>query len=364
MKTTSRPKYLTLAEQFARQIRSGELAPGDRLPSFMQMRAQWGATPATVERVYAQLERENLIERRHRSGVYVAAARSGSTPVGTLGFVSLHFESRSLHPYNHHLLQGVQRAAKHAGVQILLLDRSAIAASRSKIDGLLIYEHELKKFKKYQRDGVPCVSLLKHMDGMAAVVADDFSGGYQATRHLLELGHTRIAALMGTAQDDIHDALGAARLEGYRAALRESGIAPHKDWVRPVLFNPLESYTERGYSQMRAWLRADWKKRGCTAILAQNDDVAIGVIGALQEAGWQVPRDVSVVGFDGAGVDAHFAPRLTTMEVPLEEIGARGTRLLLEQIAGQASEAQIVLPVRLRAGASSGELGVLPTRRA
>jgi DNA-binding LacI/PurR family transcriptional regulator len=366
MKNTSRPKYLTLAEEFARRIRSGELAPGDRLPSFTQMRARWGATPATVERIHAQLEREHLIERRHRSGVFVADTRSGSTPVGTLGFVALHLESRSLHPYNHHLLQGVQRAATKAGVQIMLLDQGVIAASRSKIDGLLIYEHELEKFKKYQRRGLPCVSLLKQTSGMAAVIADDSDGGYSATRHLLELGHTRIAALMGTAADDIHDALGEARLQGYRAALQESGIMPDENWARPVFYNPLENYAERGYSQMQAWLRDGWRELGCTALLAQNDDVAIGVIGALRKGGLSVPCDVSVVGFDGAGVDAHFTPCLTTVEVPLEAIGAAGTRMLLQKIGGKTEAEEIVLPVRLRPGDSSCAVrpGVLPARRA
>ncbi len=354
-----------LAEKFARRIRSSELKPGDRLPSFTQMRAQWGATPSTVERIHAQLERENLIERRHRSGVFVADTRTGSTPVGTLGFVALHFDGTQLHPYNHHLLQGIQREAKKASVQIMLLDYGAIADSRSKIDGLLIYERELSKFLKHQKNGVPCVSLLSQTDEMASVVADDFSGAQSAAQHLLELGHTRIACLMGTAADGIQDLLGAARLRGYRAALKQSGIAPNKKWVRPVLYNPLENYVGRGRSLMQQWLREDWADLGCTAILVQNDDVAIGVIGALSEAGLKVPRDVSVVGFDGAGVDTHFAPRLTTVEVPLEAIGAIGARMLLQKIGGKTGNEPIVLPTQLRVGdSSSTALGVLPTRRA
>lgn len=362
MQNSSRPKYLTLAEKFARQIRSGELKPGDRLPSFAQMRAQWGATPATVERIHAQLERENLIERRHRSGVFVASLPAGSTPVGTLGFVSLHFGHTFLHPYNHHLLQGIQRESKSAGFQIMLLDYSAIADSRNKIDGLLIYERELSKFSKHQKNGVPCVSLLNQTEEMMAVLADDFSGAQSATQHLLELGHTRIACLMGAPANGIQDPLGAIRLRGYRAALQQSGIVPNRKWVRPVLYNPLENYAERGRSLMRKWLRGNWNDLGCTAILAQNDDVAIGIIGALREAGLEVPRDVSVVGFDGAGVDTHFSPRLTTVEVPLEEIGAMGARLLLRKIDGEFLDEKIVLPTRLRVRDSSCAvtLGVLP----
>jgi DNA-binding LacI/PurR family transcriptional regulator len=257
MKATPRPKYLMLAEKFARQIRSGQLSPGDRLPSFTQMRAQWGATPATVERIHAQLEREKLIERRHRSGVFVAAPQAGSTPVGTLGFVTLGFERLQMHPYNYHLLQGIRRQTKAVGVQIMLLDYSAIEASKGKVDGLLIYERELSKFQKFQKKGVPCVSLLSEIGAMPSVAADDFLGAKSATQHLLELGHTSIACLMGAAENSIQDPLGEARLQGYRAALQQNGIAPNAHWVRPVLYNPLENYVGRGHSLMQQWLRED-----------------------------------------------------------------------------------------------------------
>lgn len=353
MRTSSEPKYLILARRFIRQIQRGELRPGDRLPSFTQMRAQFGATPSTVERVYAQLERENLIERRHRSGVFVAASCSKSTLRGTFGFVGCRFNLPWLAPYNDHLLQGIQQAARTAGVQILLLDRSDIGASRNKIDGLLIYENDLSLFSKYRNKGVPCVSLLRADDEMSSVVADDFAGGREATRHLLQLGHTRIATLMGTAAGDIHDMLGAFRLEGYRAALYEAGIVPDTRWRRPVRYNPLENYAERGFSQMREWLREDWHDLGCTAILAQNDDVAIGIIQAFQAEGWDVPRDVSVIGFDGAGADAHFSVSLTTVEVPLREIGLQGAEMLLREINGDNGVEHLILPTKLRMGSSS-----------
>lgn len=347
------PKYQTLAQLFTERIRSGELQPGDRLPSFTQMRAQYGATPATVERLYAQLEREKLIERRHRSGVFVAEAQAGKTRTGTIGFVALHFSNRLLHPYNHHLLQGIQQEARNAGVQIMLLDDTAVAANRDKIDGLLIYEHGHSDQTTYQEHGLPCVSLVLQKRGIPSVVADDLGGGRSATRHLLELGHRRIACLMGSDLLDTRDVLGELRIAGYREALQQAGIAGNAGWVRPVHYNPLETYAERGYTAITQWLAEDWNALGCTAILTQNDDVAIGVINALQDNGYQVPRDISVIGFDGAGVDAHYSLKLTTVEVPLEVIGAQGARLLLRMIEGEDNSSHQVLPAPLRAGQTS-----------
>lgn len=77
-----------------------------------------------------------------------------------------------------------------------------------------------------------------------------------------------------------------------------------------------------------------------------------------------MPSDVSVIGFDGAGVDAHFSPRLTTVEVPLEEIGALGVRTLLQEIVGESVAETNVLRTRLRIGqSSSARLGVLSNWR-
>lgn len=353
MNSSSSPKYQTLAQLFAERIRRGELQPGDRLPSFTQMRAQYGATPATVERLYAQLERENLIERRHRSGVFVADAQSAKTLTGTIGFIALHFSNRLLHPYNHHLLQGIQQEARQAGVQIMLLDACDIAANRDKIDGLLIYEHGHSDKATYQKHGLPCVSLVLQKQGIPSVVADDFDGGRSATRHLLELGHRRIACLMGSDLLDTRDTLGELRIAGYRAALRQAGVAEDARWVRPVHYNPLETYAERGYSAMTQWLNESWAQLSCTAILTQNDDVAIGVINALRDNGYDVPGDISVIGFDGAGVDAHYSLKLTTVEVPLEAIGAQGARLLLRMIEGENDCSHHVLPAPLRVGQTS-----------
>lgn len=347
------PKYQALAQLFTQRIRSGELQPGDRLPSFTQMRAQFGATPATVERLYAQLEREKLIERRHRSGVFVADAQSAKTLTGTIGFIALHFSNRLLHPYNHHLLQGIQQEARQAGVQIMLLDACDIAANRDKIDGLLIYEHAYSDKSRYLESGLPCVSLVAGNPELPSVVADDLDGGRSATRHLLELGHCRIACLMGSDLLDTRDVLGELRIAGYREAMQQAGIRGDAGWVRPVHYNPLETYAERGYTAMSQWLCEGWNDLGCTALLTQNDDVAIGVINALQDNGYNVPRDISVIGFDGAGVDAHFPLKLTTVEVPLEAIGMQGARLLLHMIEGENDCSHQVLPTLLRMGQTS-----------
>ena len=144
-----------------------------------------------------------------------------------------------------------------------------------------------------------------------------------------------------------------------------AGIVPDPAWVRPLRdpCDPMQEFEDLGRSAMGQWLAADWRALGCTALLAHNDETAVGVIEVLQDAGVQVPGEVSVVGFDGLDIADYFRPRLTTIEVPLEEIGAQGARLLLRHIREGAATSpaldqdgagQLELACRLKIGDSSG----------
>lgn len=354
--TPKKARYLELAQYFSQQIRDGQLRPGERLPSFTQMREQFGATPATVERLYSLLEREKLIERRHRSGVYVAEPTSPIVAQGTIGFVASGFSESNLHPYNFHLLRGVHRVAEKAGVQVMILELASLAASRNKVDGLLLYRVNLPGTRQPQtrleRDvfGLPCVSMLTVQPEASSVVADEVGGGWNAAQALLKLGHQRIACLMGSLPEDGIDILGEQRLRGYRNALNEAGITPDARWVRPIRYNRYANYAEVGFHQIREWLREDWAELGCTAILAQNDETAFGIVRGLREHGLRVPEDVSVIGYDGIVNPSPFGPVLTTMEVPLERISSEATQMLLRKIGGDLREEHMVIPITLRPG--------------
>ena len=104
-----------------------------------------------------------------------------------------------------------------------------------------------------------------------------------------------------------------------------------------------------GSDCMNSWLQDGWEQTGCTALLVQNDEAAIGAMKAMQASGIDVPGDVSIVGFDGSEICAFVTPRLTTVDVPLREIGTQGLKLLIRQIeVGQAEIEKHVLPVELR----------------
>ena len=116
------PKYERLADDLRGQMSEGVLRPGDRLPTFREMRENFGATPTTVERVYRLLEGEGLIVRSQGRGVFVAATPA-RIATGVIGLSGATFARRLSHPYFAHLMEGVHEAAARAGREILVLQQ-------------------------------------------------------------------------------------------------------------------------------------------------------------------------------------------------------------------------------------------------
>ena len=133
------PKYLELADQLKEQIESGILAPGDRLPSFFQMRAQFGAAQNTSERVFVLLEKEGLIVREPSRGTFVATTnqRAAKTATGIIGICGSGFSSARDASYWSHLVQGAREASLASHCDVLLLDHLT-TRGWEKADGVLV----------------------------------------------------------------------------------------------------------------------------------------------------------------------------------------------------------------------------------
>jgi DNA-binding LacI/PurR family transcriptional regulator len=357
-KTTARdeqPKYRSLADQLRAQIASRALQPGDRLPSFSEMRTHFGVTSTTVERVYGLLEQEGLIERQPRRGLFVAERKNALT--GNIG-ISSGADLRSFSElFYAHLTRGLQGAAEREERRLLWLNTSRDWSQDSfkDIDGLLLSGHSPEMNRKillHKPPHLPAVSLFVMAEGIGSVVADDYRGARLAVEHLVALGHRRIACLM-----EEQPLVARRRLAGYRDALLDAGLATdaRRERLAPSRTRTPDAprYLDWGRDQMRAWLQDDWKRLKCTALLVQNDTAAIGVMQELQRAGIKVPGAVSVMGFDGTELCDYVMPHLCSVRLPLEEMGSKAMELLIGHISGSRIEEQtIVLPVSLRDGDS------------
>jgi LacI family transcriptional regulator, galactose operon repressor len=190
----------------------------------------------------------------------------------------------------------------------------------------------------FQHRGFPYV-LIDHCGGYEqgpSIGGTNRQGAFDATNYLIGLGHRRIGFVTGTMT------MGCAvdRLDGYRAALAANGLT-----LDSTLIVEGDFHQHRGYESARELLALSDPP---TAIFASNDVSAFGVMEAVRDAGYRIGEDISVVGFDDIPTATNVHPRLTTVRQPLEEMGRRATRMLLELIENpeQAVE-RVELPTEL-----------------
>ena len=186
--------------------------------------------------------------------------------------------------------------------------------------------------------GVPVVAIDPHAGSaeLPSVESDNLAGGLLATRHLIELGHRRIAFLAG--RPDLESSR--LRQAGYRQALSEAGIEVDPSLVR------MSDYRRDAAHQPAIELLS--RPDRPTAVFAGNDLSAIGTMEAAQEMGVDVPGDVSVIGFDDIPEAARTTPALSTVRQPIQQMGSAAVELLIALMDGRIPEnTHVRLPTSL-----------------
>jgi len=247
-------------------------------------------------------------------------------------------------PYTAELSRGVREVLEARGYTLFICisEHSAkedVQAFDSltdhRVDGIIVATRASKlgndRLQELVDAGVP-ISLIgrefRHPQ-TDLVGADHLKGGYEATRHLVELGHKRI----GFIGVSLTKGLGLKRFQGYLEALNEYGLPVEDKLIvggRGANDQmPGYSTEEMGYDAMTTLLRS--KKRP-TAIFARNDFTAIGALNAVKQAGLGVPEDIAVVGYDDIPLASHTSPSLTTVRQPTREQGRVAAEFLLRRI--------------------------------
>ena len=251
---------------------------------------------------------------------------------------------------------GIERAAHRAGyftstVSLQSLDRPSIDTAVTRlagqgVDGILVIAAEVRAVNALPHLGseIPIVAVEAGPDsGISVVAIDQREGAAAATRHLLDLGHRTVFHIAGPRSWQEAD----LRLEGWRDTLAARGAeAPPPlagDW------SPAAGY-ELG--------RRVAEMRQVTAVFIANDQMALGVLRALNEAGRRVPEEVSIVGFDDIPESAYFTPPLTTVKQDFLEMGERSLQLLLRAIdEGERAEQRELIKPELVLRASTAAAG-------
>lgn len=234
------------------------------------------------------------------------------------------------------IMRGVERVAREHELAVGFTELSGRGgADRDWTDEVLarrpsgvivVYsDHTAEQQAQLAASGIPLVALDptgEPQHPTPSVGAANWSGGLAATRHLLDLGHRRIAIIGGP----VDFLCSRARLDGYRAAMDGAGVPVDERLVRSGSFK-----VEDGLALGAELLCLPDPP---TAVFATNDLQAIGVYEAARRAGLAIPRQLSVVGFDDIEYARWCGPALTTVRQPLVEMGAAAANLVLALAAG------------------------------
>ncbi|MEP7189465.1 MAG: substrate-binding domain-containing protein, partial [Roseiflexaceae bacterium] len=244
------------------------------------------------------------------------------------------------------IMQGVHQAARAAGARLIAI-QGVPAAVRApsfawdQVDGWLVVQR-IDGIEAIAQHGKPIVTAgdVALELGCPAVKFDNRGGIYQATSHLIDHGHTRIAIAIPL-EDGVRLSNDMQQsMAGYQAALADRGVPFDPDLVIHGLTpDPNQAYFEPG-GRAAAQLLLD---RGlpCTAVVCGVDLVALGLMESMQAAGVRIPEDLAVTGFDDLEKAQHAAPPLTSVSIHFSKLGSIAAEILLAQIAGQATPVEI-----------------------
>jgi LacI family transcriptional regulator len=231
------------------------------------------------------------------------------------------------------IIRGAEQVAAEQGLALVLSE------SQGRLEGVIarrplgvisvFSDLTAQQLAKLRARDIPVVvvdPIGEPQDSTPSIGATNWNGGLTATRHLIELGHRRIAMIGGPERV----LCSRARVDGYRAALETAGLA-----FDPALVRYGDFHVESGRSQFAPLLDLPDPP---TAVFAGSDLQALGVYEAARAAGLRVPEDLSVVGFDDLPVAQWVGPPLTTVRQPLQDMAAAGTRLAITLARGDEPE--------------------------
>ncbi|MBB6591614.1 LacI family transcriptional regulator [Ralstonia solanacearum] len=309
-------------------------------------------------------ETRKRVEEAIRATRYVPSAVARSLKHRTTRTIGV-LVPTATNPYFAELARGIEDVCAAAGYSVILCNsdddprkqRDYLRVLMEKrIDGLIVSSAgpDTALIDALSESALPVVMVDRPTEGILAdqVQIDHEEGAYLATRHLVELGHRRIACISGPSTLSVT----AGRLAGFHRALREAGVPEQSTGVSEGDFT-----SPGGYRAARELLTTGERP---TAIFASNDLMGIGALRAAAELGISVPRELSIIGFDDIELSRYVYPALSTVGQSIRQLGETTASTLLEHLTDNAARhhqpvpeapRRIVLPPRLSLRESTAE---------
>ena len=337
---------------------AGEWGEGSAVSTIRDVARLAAVSPSTVSRVLAGSTRisQDTHDRVHRAmdelnyhphAIAVSLARRSSQSVGMV--IARPPEQAFANPFFAEVIRGIGSRLHEAGLHLLLsftptpdeAQRVCLGLlQQRRVDGVILTSARQRDplIAELHREQHPFVLIGRPAGGppISWVNNDDVAVGAQATEHLIGRGHRRIALIVG-ARDEV---VSLDRREGWARALLTAGAPVPPEYVVEG------SFTQEGAYQATQRLLS--LPEPPTAVVAADDLMALGVLRAARKGGRRVPGDLALVGVNDDPISAHVQPPLTTVRIPVFELGATAADTLVTLLArGSTAARQVVLPSEL-----------------
>jgi len=335
-KTGGRSKYYMIMEEIKFKITSGEIPPGEKIPSENELADRYKVSRHTIRKALALLVNDGYVEAIHGKGTFCSERMRHTKSSHNIAVVTTYI-SDYIFPW---LIQGIDHVLSEHGYSIILKntgnsrqkearyleellakDIAGLIIEPSKSQLLCMHGNLYELLDKYEIPYIFIQGIYERMLDKPHILMNDCQGGYLVTKYLLDLGHRNITGIFKA--DDYQ---GKERHKGYVRALQEKGIAYDPDMV---IWYHTEDRKKKPHIMVEWMLEKGVYIEG---IVCYNDLIAVQVIEHLNSRGIRVPEDISVTGYDNSAYAVQTGIGLTTIAHPQERLGEMAAELLLEQI--------------------------------
>lgn len=313
-----------------------------------------GVSAATVSRV---INGRSDVSSKTRTAILTIIDELGYRPNATarglamrksklIGVFSYdHLDSGLVHPFLQDVLSSFQHVVGAKGYDLLIFTNNSkdaiadnhfeIRARQRDVDGILLFgiAREDKRLAQLVKCGIPCISIDLDMYGPRAgyITSDNVAGSVLAVQYLHSKGHRQIAFIA----DIFNSKPGQDRFMGFQQAMRSLGCLINLNWIMQADFSETGGY-EAAHKLIAL-------ENMPTAIVCASDSMAIGAKNALEEHGYAIGRDISIIGYDDISALHYIKPGITTIKQNRNEMGKAAARALLELIDNGSAVPQIIL---------------------
>jgi len=362
MSDLEKPKYQILKEYITETITKNELKPGDRIFSENVLAEKFGVSRHTVRQAVGELVSEGWLFRVHGKGTFVGAGPSGkAAPPKTVAVVTTYLNDY-IFPS---IIRGIDMVLSESGYNIILgctynqheKEKMCLENLKSQnIAGLIVEPTKsalpnpnIDLYMELKARGIPVLFIhgcYRDLD-FPYIVEDDVRAGYEATCHLIGLGHRNIAGIF-----KIDDIQGHFRFAGYQKAHREEGLEFSDS--RVLWFDTDE--TDMIFKDGSDKRLIDLIEK-CSAIVCYNEQIAVKVFDAVRQKGLSIPDDISIVSFDDSQLAVASEVKLTTIAHPKEKFGEEAAKLIISMINKIGNTCSIKMEPKLIVRGSTKQYG-------